>query len=36
MDVSTLLRLGWCASTPLEVGLQRYYEWFISNGNLRN
>jgi GDP-L-fucose synthase len=36
MDVSALLKLGWSASTPLELGLQRYYEWFVSNGNLRN
>lgn len=36
MDVSALLELGWSASTPLELGLQRYYEWFVANGSRRN
>lgn len=33
MDVSMLHRLGWSASTPLQAGLERYYEWFVSNGD---
>lgn len=34
MDVSMLHRLGWSASTPLQAGLERYYEWFVSNGDV--
>jgi GDP-L-fucose synthase len=30
MDVSALRHLGWSAPTSLEVGLERYYEWFRS------
>jgi GDP-L-fucose synthase len=31
MDVSALSEMGWKASTSLEVGLKRYYEWFLAN-----
>jgi GDP-L-fucose synthase len=31
MDVLTLQDLGWSASTPLEIGLERYYEWFLAH-----
>jgi GDP-L-fucose synthase len=31
MDVSTLKKVGWKASTSLEEGLKRYYEWFLAN-----
>jgi GDP-L-fucose synthase len=31
MDVSALKALGWSAPTSLEVGLRRYYQWFVSN-----
>jgi GDP-L-fucose synthase len=30
MDVSMLYELGWSASTSLEAGLERYYDWFQS------
>lgn len=30
-DVSRLRELGWAASVPLEVGLERTYEWFLRN-----
>lgn len=32
MDVSTLGALGWTASTPLDAGLKRTYEDFLSAG----
>jgi GDP-L-fucose synthase len=31
MDVSALNSMGWKASTSLEEGLKRYYEWFLAN-----
>ncbi len=31
MDVSRLLALGWRASTPLEEGFRRAYEWYTVN-----
>lgn len=30
LDVSRLSHLGWSSSTPLQLGLERYYEWFLS------
>ncbi len=31
LDVSRLTALGWEASTSLEAGIKRTYEWFLSN-----
>ncbi|WP_419176487.1 GDP-L-fucose synthase [Desulfosediminicola sp.] len=31
LDVSRLSRLGWQATTPLENGLGKAYEWFLAN-----
>lgn len=31
MDVSRLHALGWTAATPLEVGLQETYEWYLEH-----
>lgn len=31
MDVTKLKTLGWSYKTPLEIGLQRTYEWFLKN-----
>ncbi|WP_339386221.1 GDP-L-fucose synthase [Vibrio caribbeanicus] len=31
MDVSRLENLGWKASTSLELGLRKTYEWFLAN-----
>lgn len=33
MDISTLRGLGWSAPTPLEVGLRRYYDWFLAHAD---
>jgi GDP-L-fucose synthase len=36
LDVSRLTALGWEASTSLEAGIKRTYEWFIANtGSIR-
>jgi GDP-L-fucose synthase len=36
LDSSRIQALGWSATTPLEEGLKRYYDWFLSNqGKLR-
>lgn len=32
LDVDRLTRLGWQASTSLEEGIRRTYEWFCANG----
>lgn len=31
MDVSRLSAMGWRATTPLDVGLQRAYRWYVEN-----
>jgi GDP-L-fucose synthase len=31
LDVSKLEKLGWCARTPLRVGIKSTYEWFLKN-----
>ena len=31
LDVSRLTTLGWKATTSLEVGIERTYEWFLAN-----
>jgi GDP-L-fucose synthase len=31
LDVSRLTALGWTAKTPLEEGIKRAYEWYISS-----
>src|SRR5215467_4977597 len=31
LDSSRIQALGWSATTPLEEGLRRYYDWFLSN-----
>ncbi len=31
LDVSRLAALGWHASTPLEVGVESTYRWFVDN-----
>ena len=31
LDVSRLTALGWSAETDLEAGLQRAYDWYITN-----
>jgi GDP-L-fucose synthase len=31
MDVTALRGLGWVAPTSLEIGLKRYYQWFLAN-----
>jgi GDP-L-fucose synthase len=31
LDVSVLNNMGWKASTSLEIGLKRYYDWFLAN-----
>jgi len=31
MDVSALNALGWTARTSLDLGLRRYYQWFLAN-----
>ena len=31
MDVSALNALGWTAPTSLDLGLRRYYRWFLSS-----
>ena len=31
MDVSALNALGWTAPTSLDLGLRRYYRWFLAN-----
>ena len=37
LDVSRLTELGWRASTPLQVGIKRTYDWFIaSQSNIRD
>lgn len=37
LDVSRLTELGWRASTPLEVGIKRTYDWFLANqSNIRD
>jgi len=30
LDVSTIAKLGWTASMPLEEGLARFYEWYLA------
>ena len=36
LDSSRIHALGWSAVTPLERGLDLYYDWFLSNqGKLR-
>ena len=36
LDSNRIRALGWSATTPLEEGLRRYYDWFLSNqGKLR-
>jgi len=35
LDVSSLSHLGWSASVPLQLGLERYYDWFLSSVALR-
>jgi len=30
LDVSTIAKLGWTASMPLEEGLARFYEWYLT------
>lgn len=36
LDVSRLSSLGWTSQIPLEVGLKKFYSWFLDNqGNLR-
>jgi len=36
LDVSRLTALGWEASTSLEAGIKRTYEWFLANqGSVR-
>jgi len=36
LDSGRIQALGWSATTPLEEGLRRYYDWFLSNqGKLR-
>ena len=37
LDVSRLTELGWQASTPLQVGIKRTYDWFVTNqSNIRD
>lgn len=36
LDVSRLSDLGWNYKTPLDDGLQKTYEWFIANPELRD
>jgi GDP-L-fucose synthase len=33
MDINKLKALGWTAKIPLEVGIQKTYDWFLSNQN---
>ncbi|QJD85208.1 GDP-L-fucose synthase family protein [Cohnella herbarum] len=33
LDVSSINRLGWKATTPLEAGIRQTYEWFISRND---
>src|SRR5215471_4173627 len=36
LDSRRIQAVGWSATTPLEEGLRRYYDWFLSNqGKLR-
>jgi GDP-L-fucose synthase len=35
VDVSKINSLGWKASMPLEVGLQKAYQWFLENELLK-
>jgi GDP-L-fucose synthase len=37
LNVSRLTELGWNASTPLQVGINRTYDWFLANqSNIRD
>jgi GDP-L-fucose synthase len=31
LDVNRLTALGWQAQIPLDIGLERYYQWFLDN-----
>lgn len=35
LDVHRITELGWTATTPLEVGVRRTYEWFVRTGGRR-
>ncbi len=35
LDISRISRMGWSPKTPLRAGIQKTYEWFCKNQNIR-
>lgn len=35
LDISKLYKLGWYAQTPLRVGIEKTYQWFLREGAAR-